>query len=157
VTDIENYKGWEQRLSKEQLVLFLMATYGDGEPTDNAADFYSWICAEGEAVEGGEKEPYMQVRMRDAGAPLRKRGGVFLARPHGRQEAPGSVPACIWPRLVLRAAQTPTPKNLCLTCIALASLLLFVMRALRACRTACLAWATSNTSTSTQSASAWRG
>jgi len=63
VMDVENYKG-EQRLAKERLVLFLMATYGDGEPTDNAADFYSWITAEAEAVENGEKEAYMQVRGR---------------------------------------------------------------------------------------------
>lgn len=61
VLDIENYKNAEVRLPKERLVLFLMATYGDGEPTDNAADFYSWICTEAEAVENGEKEPFLQV------------------------------------------------------------------------------------------------
>lgn len=60
VQDLENYP--KERLPKEQLVMFLMATYGDGEPTDNAADFYSWITSEAEAVENGEKEPYMQVR-----------------------------------------------------------------------------------------------
>ncbi|KIZ02441.1 NADPH-cytochrome P450 reductase [Monoraphidium neglectum] len=59
VIDIENYKA-ERRLPKERLVLFLMATYGDGEPTDNAADFYSWISSEAEAVENGEKEPFLE-------------------------------------------------------------------------------------------------
>jgi sulfite reductase alpha subunit-like flavoprotein len=60
VIDIENYKA-ERRLPKERLVLFLMATYGDGEPTDNAADFYCWISSEAEAVENGEKEPFLEV------------------------------------------------------------------------------------------------
>lgn len=62
VIDIENYKA-ETRLSKEKLVLFLMATYGDGEPTDNAADFYSWICNEVDDVENGVKERYLEVRI----------------------------------------------------------------------------------------------
>jgi NADPH-ferrihemoprotein reductase len=60
VVDIENYKA-ERRLPKERLVLFLMATYGDGEPTDNAADFYSWICNEVEDVENGVKDRYLEV------------------------------------------------------------------------------------------------
>jgi len=59
VVDIENYKA-ETRLPKEKLVLYLMATYGDGEPTDNAADFYSWICTEVEDVENGAKDPYLE-------------------------------------------------------------------------------------------------
>lgn len=63
VLDIENYKNAEARLPKERLVLYLMATYGDGEPTDNAAEFYSWITSEAEAVESGEKEPYLTVSM----------------------------------------------------------------------------------------------
>lgn len=61
VIDIENYKA-ERRLPHERLVLFLMATYGDGEPTDNAADFYSWICNEAEDVENGVKDRYLEVR-----------------------------------------------------------------------------------------------
>lgn len=60
VVDIENYKA-STKLPKENLVLFLMATYGDGEPTDNAADFYSWICTEVEDVQNGAKDPYLEV------------------------------------------------------------------------------------------------
>ncbi len=41
VLDMEEYK--PEKLEKEQVVFFMMATYGDGEPTDNAADFYSWL------------------------------------------------------------------------------------------------------------------
>ncbi|KAF8065880.1 ATR2 [Scenedesmus sp. PABB004] len=59
VVDIENYRA-EARLPKEHLVIFLMATYGDGEPTDNAADFYSWICTEVEDVENGAKDTYLE-------------------------------------------------------------------------------------------------
>ena len=41
VLDMEEYK--PEHLEKEKVVFFMMATYGDGEPTDNAADFYSWL------------------------------------------------------------------------------------------------------------------
>lgn len=41
VLDMEEFKAEE--LHKETVVFFMMATYGDGEPTDNAADFYGWL------------------------------------------------------------------------------------------------------------------
>jgi hypothetical protein len=93
VTDVENYKG-EDRLGKERFVLFLMATYGDGEPTDNAADFYSWITSEAEAVENGEKEPYMQVRRRRRrGARANGRRIRHWQRPRAGGDGRGSAPA----------------------------------------------------------------
>lgn len=42
LVDIENYD-YEQQLSKEKLIFFLMATYGDGEPTDSATEFMDWL------------------------------------------------------------------------------------------------------------------
>ncbi|KAG2496114.1 hypothetical protein HYH03_005717 [Edaphochlamys debaryana] len=54
VRDVETYKS--ERLASEKCVVLCMATYGDGEPTDNAAVFYNWLLKEAEAVDAGEKE-----------------------------------------------------------------------------------------------------
>ena len=61
IIDVENYSGPDRLpTEKGRLVVLCMATYGDGEPTDSANEFYSWLCKEAEAVEEGSKEPSLK-------------------------------------------------------------------------------------------------
>lgn len=60
IVDVENYVAADL-LHKEKMVVLCMATYGDGEPTDNAAEFYKWLLKGAEAVNDGDKEPFLTV------------------------------------------------------------------------------------------------
>lgn len=63
VCDIEEYDmeelfNWPRDdPTKNYLLGFFMATYGEGEPTDNATDFYSWIMnGSGLGEDSGDQE-----------------------------------------------------------------------------------------------------
>jgi NADPH-ferrihemoprotein reductase len=63
VIDIENYVA-PVRLAKEKLVLFLVATYGDGEPTDNAAEFMTWLLKSRDEIDS--ESPTLPLEVGDA-------------------------------------------------------------------------------------------
>ena len=46
VKDLEAFDSAEE-LRGEAFAVFLMATFGEGEPTDNAQAFYEWLCSSG--------------------------------------------------------------------------------------------------------------
>jgi hypothetical protein len=72
VLDIEQYDA-PSELPKEKLVFLLMATYGDGDPTDSATDFWNWLS---EAAGSGADDDLLQVGWLRAGQPDRQAGSV---------------------------------------------------------------------------------
>ena len=58
VADLEDYD-YENldSLGDDKVVIFVLATYGEGEPTDNAVDFYEFITGEDVAFSNSEDPP----------------------------------------------------------------------------------------------------
>ncbi|KAG7226052.1 hypothetical protein INR49_018662 [Caranx melampygus] len=69
--DPEEYDMGElSRLSEIQnsLAIFCMATYGEGDPTDNAQDFYDWLQENDEEDLSGLNYTYVDKRLEELGA-----------------------------------------------------------------------------------------
>ena len=57
VKDLEDYDADEQ-LTGERYAVFLMATFGEGEPTDNSASFYEWLSSSARTDSDAAGVPY---------------------------------------------------------------------------------------------------
>jgi len=44
ISDLETYN--RDDLENEKMVIFLVATYGEGEPTDNSREFHEWLSSD---------------------------------------------------------------------------------------------------------------
>ncbi|KLJ09320.1 NADPH-cytochrome P450 reductase [Blastomyces silverae] len=66
VADLEDYD-YENldKFPEEMVMFFVLATYGEGEPTDNAVDFYQFLTGEDVAFEGGggaDEKPLASIK-----------------------------------------------------------------------------------------------
>ena len=59
--DIETYD-YEAKLQHERMVVILVATYGDGEPTDNCVEFHKWLGEHADAAFDGNAPELLAVR-----------------------------------------------------------------------------------------------
>lgn len=58
VADLEEYDFDNlDSVPSDKVVMFVLATYGEGEPTDNAVEFYEFITGEDVSFEGGNDPP----------------------------------------------------------------------------------------------------
>jgi NADPH-ferrihemoprotein reductase len=58
VADLEDYDFDNlDQIPSDKVVFFVLATYGEGEPTDNAVEFYEFITSESPAFSSGNEPP----------------------------------------------------------------------------------------------------
>ncbi|KGY15992.1 NADPH-cytochrome P450 reductase [Paracoccidioides brasiliensis Pb03] len=67
VADLEDYD-YENldKFPEDKVMFFVLATYGEGEPTDNAVDFYQFITSDDVSFEGGgtpDDKPLSSISM----------------------------------------------------------------------------------------------
>ncbi|EER24576.1 NADPH-cytochrome P450 reductase [Coccidioides posadasii str. Silveira] len=66
VADLEDYDFENlDQFPEDKVAFFVLATYGEGEPTDNAVDFYQFMTGEDVSFEGGasaEEKPLSSLR-----------------------------------------------------------------------------------------------
>jgi NADPH-ferrihemoprotein reductase len=64
VADLEDYDFDNlSSLGVNRIAMFVLATYGEGEPTDNAADFYDFITADEPALSGLADPPLRNLKV----------------------------------------------------------------------------------------------
>jgi NADPH-ferrihemoprotein reductase len=64
VADLEDYDFDNlSSLRENKIAMFVLATYGEGEPTDNAADFYDFITADEPAFSGLADPPLRNLKV----------------------------------------------------------------------------------------------
>ena len=62
--DLGKIKELEDELEGPTLAVFMMATYGEGDPTDNAQEFFDWLKGEPEGMEGRRKKRLLRALIR---------------------------------------------------------------------------------------------
>lgn len=63
IEDVEDFD--RDSVDSQEALFFIMATYGDGEPTDTAAEFVEWLTAKSEAVMNGDCPEIFKVCFRN--------------------------------------------------------------------------------------------
>jgi NADPH-ferrihemoprotein reductase len=101
VVDLEDYD--PDDIGDEKCLVFLLATFGEGEPTDNAVSFYEWVMKTDAREQGYAKDvPYAVFALgnrqyehfcnvgRNVDNNLHKFGGIRLC-PHGEGDDDGNL------------------------------------------------------------------
>lgn len=61
MTDLKEIKALEEEMEGQTLAVFMMATYGEGDPTDNAQEFFEWLKSGEERLEGMKNASQVEI------------------------------------------------------------------------------------------------